>query len=89
MILWATLLDQLPCPPPGDLPDPGTQTVSLMPTALAEGSLPIAPPGKPDVYICVDTCVYVHIYVYMCICVCVCVYNLIYIIYRIYIYIFI
>ena len=25
----------LPCPPPGDLPDPGTEPTSLMPSALA------------------------------------------------------
>ena len=28
----------LPCAPPGDLPDPGFQPVSLMPPALAGGS---------------------------------------------------
>ena len=27
----------LPCPPPGDLPDPGIEPSSLMPPALAEG----------------------------------------------------
>ena len=27
----------LPCPPPGDLPDPGTEPASLMPPALAGG----------------------------------------------------
>ena len=27
----------LPCPPPGDLPDPGTEPVSLMSPALAGG----------------------------------------------------
>ena len=32
----------LPCPPPGDLSDPGTETTSLL-----AGSLPLAPPGKP------------------------------------------
>ena len=38
----------LPCPPPGDLPDPGIEPVSLMSPALAGGfSLPLAPPGKP------------------------------------------
>ena len=34
-------------PPPGDLPDPGMEPVSLMSPALAFGSLPLAPPGKP------------------------------------------
>ena len=34
----------LPCPPPGDLPDPGIEPASL---ALQEDSLPTEPPGKP------------------------------------------
>ena len=34
----------LPFPPPGNLPDPGTETVSL---ALAGGFLTTMPPGKP------------------------------------------
>ena len=34
----------LPCPPPGDLPDPGIEPASL---ALQEDSLPPEPPGKP------------------------------------------
>ena len=34
----------LPCPPPGDLPDPGIEPTSL---ALQADSLPPAPPGKP------------------------------------------
>ena len=33
----------LPCPPPGDLPGPGTEPMSLTSPALAMGSLP----GKP------------------------------------------
>ena len=28
---------EFPCPPPGDLPDPGTEPVSLMSPALADG----------------------------------------------------
>ena len=40
----------LPFPPPGDLPDPGIEPVSLMPPALADRFfffffLPLAPPG--------------------------------------------
>ena len=35
----------LPCPPPGDLPDPGTKLAAL--TSPALGSLPLALPGKP------------------------------------------
>ena len=38
---------ELPCPPPGDLPDPGIQPASLMSFALAGGFLTTAPPGKP------------------------------------------
>ena len=38
----------LPCPPPGDLPDPGIEPTSLKPPASAgRFSLPLAPPGKP------------------------------------------
>ena len=36
----------LPCCPPGDLPNPGTEPTSFV-------SLPLAPPGKP-------ICVYVY-----------------------------
>ena len=35
----------LPCPPPGDLPDPGIETIS---PALQVDSLPTDPPGKPQ-----------------------------------------
>ena len=34
----------LPCPPPGDLPDPG---IDLHLPHWQVGSLPLAPPGKP------------------------------------------
>ena len=37
----------LPCPPSGDLPDPGIEPASLMSSTLAGGFLPLAPPGKP------------------------------------------
>ena len=37
----------LPWSPPGDLPDPGIEPMSLMPPALQAGSLPLAPHGKP------------------------------------------
>ena len=39
----------LPCPPPGGLPDPGIKPASLTSPALAAGTLPLAPPGKPRV----------------------------------------
>ena len=35
-----------PWPPPGDLPDPGVESTSLMSSALQEDSLPLVPPGK-------------------------------------------
>ena len=37
----------LPCPHPGNLPDPGIKTASLMSPALEAGSLSLAQPGKP------------------------------------------
>ena len=39
-----------PCPPPGDLPDPGIEPVSLLSSALAGGLFTTAPPGKPHKY---------------------------------------
>ena len=36
----------LPCPPPGDLPDPGFKPASLRSPVLA-GWLPLMPPGSP------------------------------------------
>ena len=38
---------ELPCPPPGDLPDPEIKPVSLKSPALAGGFLTLVPPGKP------------------------------------------
>ena len=50
----------LPCPPPGDLPNPGIKPRSL---ALQEDSLPSEPPGKlPCVCMCVCVYIYTHIY---------------------------
>ena len=40
----------MPRPPPEDLPDPGTEPVSLMSPALASGFLPLVPSGKPFIY---------------------------------------
>ena len=39
----------LPLPPPGDLPDPGIELVSLMCLALAGRFFTAEPPGKPKV----------------------------------------
>ena len=44
----------LPCPPPGDLPDPGIKPAS--PASQAD-SLPTESPGKP-MFVCVCACVY-------------------------------
>ena len=41
----------LPLPCPGDLPDPGTDLASLYLLHWHAGSLPLAPPGKPTVYV--------------------------------------
>ena len=37
----------MPCPSPGDLPNPGIEPVSLVSPASAVDSLQLAPPGKP------------------------------------------
>ena len=36
----------LPCPPPGDLPDPGIKPMSPMAPALQSDSLPLSHPGS-------------------------------------------
>ena len=36
----------LPCPSPGDLPDPGTEPMSLVSPALAGGFFTTEPPGN-------------------------------------------
>ena len=38
----------LPCPPPGDLPNPGIELKSFMSPALTGGFFTLAPPGKPQ-----------------------------------------
>ena len=43
-ILQARILEWVPCPPPGDLPDPGIKPWSPV---LQADSLPSDPPGKP------------------------------------------
>ena len=37
----------LPCPPPGDLPDPGIETKSPVSPALQADSLPLSHRGEP------------------------------------------
>ena len=41
---WSGLL----CPPPGDLPDPGTEPTSFMSPALAGRFFPLVLPGNPQ-----------------------------------------
>ena len=41
---------RLPFPPPGDLPNPGTESVLLVPPALQGDSLPPEPSGKDIQY---------------------------------------
>ena len=40
----------LPCPPPGDLPDPGIEPASLMSPALADGFFTTSAPWEDDPY---------------------------------------
>ena len=51
-ILQARILEWLPCPPPGDFPNPEIEPASLMSPCMSlmhwqVGFLPLAPPGKP------------------------------------------
>ena len=51
-ILQARVLSELPCHPPGELPCPEIEPMSLMSSALTGGFLlPLAPPGKPQVVV--------------------------------------
>ena len=47
----------LPCPPPGDLPDPGFELASLTSPGLGGEFLLLAPPGKPveEAYVASDS----------------------------------
>ena len=42
----------LPCPPPGDLADPGIEPISPASPALQAGHLPTEPPRKPYLGLC-------------------------------------
>ena len=50
----------LPCPPPGDLPDPGIQPASPVTSGLQADSLPLSYRGSP----CLCMSVYTYIYIY-------------------------
>ena len=41
---------RLPCPPSADLPNPGIKPMSLHLLHWQVGSLPLAPPGKPEMF---------------------------------------
>ena len=55
----------LPFPPPGDLPNPGVEPMSLTSPALQAGSLPLAPPVLRSLYMSVGVCGTLP-----CVCVC-------------------
>ena len=44
---WQEYWSGLPCPPPGDLPNPGIKPVFLVSPELQVDSLPLVPPRKP------------------------------------------
>ena len=46
--LQARILDGLPCPPPGDLPDPGIKSTSLAVLTLPGGFWTTVPPERPN-----------------------------------------
>ena len=50
-ILQARILEWVAVPPPGDLPNPGIEPVSLASPALQAGSLPTEPSEKPRIYV--------------------------------------
>ena len=54
-------LTGLPCPSPGDIPDPGIEPMSS--PALKVDSLPVVPPGKP-IYTHTHTHTYTHTIVF-------------------------
>ena len=47
-ISQARILEWVVIPPPGDLPNPGIEPLSLASSALAGGFFTTAPPGKPQ-----------------------------------------
>ena len=48
-IFQARILEWLPFPPPRDLPDLGFKPTSLISPSWQVDSLPLVPPGKPDI----------------------------------------
>ena len=50
-IFQARILERLPFPTPGDLPDSGMEPASLSSPVLADGFFTTEPPGKPSVQV--------------------------------------
>ena len=50
--------DGLPCPPPGDLPDPGVKFMSPEAPALQVNSLPLHHQRSPYTCVYICTCIY-------------------------------
>ena len=55
----------LPCPPPGDLPDPGIEPISLVSLALQAGSFPLSHLGSHLLPIVIHKCIHTHTHKYM------------------------
>ena len=74
-IFQARILERLPFPPPGHLPDPVIELVSPMSPALAGGFLTTKPPEKSYMLAYHHTMQFLYHPVdrYVCVCVCVCV----------------
>ena len=64
---------ELPCPPPGDLPNPGIEPTNPESFALAGGFFTAVPPEKPIyIHVCIyiyNIGIYIH-YTHMSVCVC-------------------
>ena len=52
----------LPCPPPGDLPDPGIESTSLISPALIGRFFTTSAAWEAYIYIYIHTHIYVYIY---------------------------
>ena len=47
---WQEYWGGLPCPPAGDLPNPGIEPISLRSPELTGGFFTTSSPGKPDIH---------------------------------------
>ena len=65
-IFQARILEWLPLPTPGDLPNPRIEPTSLVSPALAGGCFMTSTTWKvPFLRICMCVCVYIYIYIYI------------------------